>query len=193
MPGKYGSPFKANSFKENNKVVISIIGLNSDGTLNNTSNTLLKNNITEYLTEFRMINDYIEVRDGQIYNLALTFDLFINDSANQGALANTVIQTVIDYFNVNNEQMNQDIFLGDLLHEINSINGVINILSTKVYNKVGNGYSLNEINQPYVDSTTREIQLINNTVYSSEDSMFEIKYPQKDIVLYLRKKTDLNK
>lgn len=193
MPGKYGSPFKANAFKENNKVVISIIGLGSDGTLNNTSNSLLKTNIAEYLTEFRMINDYIEIRDGRIYNLALTFDLFISDSANQGALANTVIQTVADYFNVNNEQMNQDIFLGDLLHEINSINGVINIISTQVFNKVGNGYSLNEINQPYVDGSTREIKLINNTIYSSEDSMFEIKYPQKDIVLYLRKKTDLSK
>lgn len=193
MPGKYGSPFKANAFKENNKVVISIIGLGTDGKLNNTSNTLLKENIAEYLTEYRMINDYIEVRDGQIYNLALTFDLFISDSVNQGELANNVIQAVSDYFNVNNEQMNQDIFLGDLLNSINDINGVINILSTKVYNKVGNGYSLNEINQEYANASTKEIKLINNTVYSSEDSMFEIKYPQKDIVLYLRKKTELFK
>lgn len=193
MPGKYGSPFKANAFKENNKVVISIIGLGTDGKLNNTSNTLLKENIAEYLTEFRMINDYIEIRDGQIYNLSFIFDLFINDSANQGELANNVIQTVSDYFNVNNEQMNQDIFLGDLLNSINNINGVINILSTKVFNKVGNGYSLNEINQEYANTATKEIKLINNTVYSSEDSMFEIKYPQKDIVLYLRKKTELFK
>lgn len=193
MPGKYGSPFRANAFKENNKVVISIIGLDVDGKLNNTSNTLLKENIAEYLTEYRMVNDYVEIRDGQIYNLALTFDLFISDSANQGALANNVIQTVSDYFNVNTEQMNQDIFLGDLLNTINDINGVINILSVKVFNKVGNGYSLNEIGQEYADATTKEIKLINNTVYSSEDSMFEIKYPQKDIVLYLRKKTELFK
>jgi len=193
MPGKYGSPFRANAFKENNKVVISIIGKNSDNTLNNTSNTLLQENITEYLTEFRMVNDYVEVRNGQIFNLALTFDIFIADSANQGELANNVIQTVSAYFDVNTTQMNEDIFLGDLLNSINDINGVINIISCKVFNKVGNGYSLNEIGQEYVDETTKEIKLINNTVYSSEDSMFEIKYPQKDIVLYLRKKTDLFK
>lgn len=193
IPGRFGSPFRANAFKENNKVVISIIGKGSDGKLNNTSNTLLKENIAEYLTEFRMVNDYVEIRDGRIYNLALTFDIFISDSANQGELANNVIQTVSSYFNIDNSEMNEDIFLGDLLNSINDINGVINILSTKVYNKVGNGYSLNEIEQEYIDNTTREIKLINNSVYSSEDSMFEIKYPQKDIVVYLRKKTELFK
>lgn len=193
IPGRYGSPFRANAFKENNKVVISIIGKGSDGMLNNTSNTLLKENIAEYLTEYRMVNDYVEIRDGRIYNLAISFDLFITDSVNQGELANNVIQTVSSYFNINNSEMNEDIFLGDLLNTINDINGVINILSTKVYNKVGNGYSLNEIEQEYSNNTTREIKLINNTVYSSEDSMFEIKYPQKDIAVYLRKKTELFK
>lgn len=193
IPGRYGSPFKANAFKENNKVVISIIGKGTDGKLNNTSNSLLKENIAEYLTEYRMVNDYVEIRDGQIFNLALTFDLFISDSANQGELANNVIQTVSNYFDINNEEMNQDIFLGDLLNSINDINGVINIISTKVYSKVGNGYSLNEIQQEYANTSTKEIKLINNTVYSSEDSMFEIKYPERDIVVYLRKKTELFK
>lgn len=193
MPGRYGSPFRANAFKENNKVVISMIGRGTDGKLNNTSNTLLKENIAEYLTGYRMVNDYVEIRDGQIFNLALTFDLYINDAVNQGELANNVIQTVTSYFDVNTEQMNQDIFLGDLMNSVNDINGVVNIISMQVFNKVGNGYSLNEIGQEYSNETTKEIKLINNTVYSSEDSMFEIKYPQRDIVLYLRKKTDLFK
>lgn len=193
MPGKYGSPFRANAFKENNKVVISIIGKGSDGKLNNTSNSLLKENIAEYLTEYRMVNDYVEIRDGKIFNLAFSFNLYISDSVNQGELANNVIQTVTSYFDINDTEMNEDIFLGDLMNSINDINGVINIISMNVFNKVGNGYSLNEIGQEYSNETTREIKLINNTVYSEEDSMFEIKYPQKDIVLYLRKKTDLFK
>jgi len=191
MPGKYGSPFRANAFKENNKVVISILGLGSDGKLNNTSNSLLKENIAEYLSGYRMVNDYIEVRDGKIFNLSFDVDLFVSDSVNQGELANNVINTVADYFDVNAEQMNEDIFLGDLQNSINDINGVINILSIKVYNKVGNGYSLNQIEQEYLNEDTREIKLINNTVYSVEDSLFEIKYPDRDIRVYLRKKTDL--
>lgn len=191
MPGQYGSPFRANAFKENNKVVISILGLGSDGKLNNTSNNLLKENIAEYLTKFRMVNDYVEIRDGQIFNISLDIDLYISDSANQSQLANSVIQEVIAYFDVNTESMNQDIFLGDLINQINNVNGVINVLNLIVYNNVGNGYSANQIQQPYTNNNTRQIQLINNTIYSIEDSMFEIKYPEKDIRVTLRKKTDL--
>lgn len=191
MPGRYGSPFRANAFKENNKVVISILGLGSDGKLNNTSNSLLKENIAEYLSGYRMVNDYVEIRDGKIFNLAFDLELYISDSINQSELANNVIRTVASYFSVADKKMNEDIFLGDLQNQINDINGVLNIISVTAYNKVGNGYSLNQIEQAYADSTTREIQLINNTVYSVEDSMFEIKYPERDIKLTLRKKTDL--
>jgi hypothetical protein len=58
MPGKFGSPFRVNAFKENNKVIIPILSRSSDGLLSNTSNNLLKNNISEYLSNYRMINDY---------------------------------------------------------------------------------------------------------------------------------------
>jgi hypothetical protein len=191
MPGKYGSPYRATAFKQDNKVVISILGIGADGKLNNTSNSLLKENIAEYLTEFREVNDYVEVRDGKIIDLAFTIDVYISDSVNQSELANRIIRTVSDYFAISNSQMNEDIFLGDLQNQINDIDGVFNILSVKVYNKVGNGYSLNEISQAYVSETTREIKLQNNTVYSGTDSMFQIRFPEKDIKLLLRKKTDL--
>lgn len=191
MPGKYGSPFRANAFKENNKVVISIIGLGSDGKLNNTSNSLLKENIAEYLSGYRMVNDYVEIRDGQIFNLGFSITLYVSDSVNQGELANNVINTVASYFDVNTEQMNEDIFLGDLENQINSINGVYNILEIGAFNLVGNGYSLNQVQQSYSDEQSHQIQLVNNTIYSVEDSMFEIKYPDRDIKVFLKKKTDL--
>ena len=79
MPGKFGSPFRANSFRENNKVIIPILGTNSDGTLNNTSNSLLQTNITEYLSDNRMMNDYVEVRNGRIFNIGFEIDLFIQE------------------------------------------------------------------------------------------------------------------
>ena len=188
MPGRFGSPFRANAFKINNKVVISMLNIGSDGTLSNTSNTLLKNNVTEYLSQFRMVNDYVEVKDGKIFNLAFDIDVYVeNISDNQ--IANSIITIVRDYFNINNYEMNQDVFLGKLQKEILNANGVINIVGIKVYNKVGGNYSNNTISQAITDTTTGEITIINNTIYSTEDSMFEIKFPSKDIKVLLRKKT----
>jgi len=64
----------------------------------------------------------------------------------------------------------------------------VNIISIIVYNKVGGNYSTNAVSQAIVNSSTGEIKIINNTIYSTRDSMFEIKYPEKDIRVFLRKK-----
>jgi hypothetical protein len=190
MNGRYGSAFRANAFRENNKVVLSILGINSQGKLSNTSNTLLKQNITEYMTEFRMVNDYIEVRDGRIFNLAFDVDCYI-DNTNENNVANSIINAVANYFNINNNQMNQDIWLGPLIETINNVNGVINVLNVTVYNKVGGQYSSNPVEQALVNEETGQIQLIDNTVYSEVDSQFEILNPATDIRVFLRKKSNI--
>ena len=187
MPGKYGSPFRANVFKENNKVVISILDVGADGKLYNGSNSLLKSNITEYLSQFRMINDYIEIKDGKIYNLALEIDVYV-ENITDNQIANSIINLVINYFDINTHEMNQDVFLGRLQKQILEANGVINVIGIKVFNKVGGQYSNNTVTQTISNRTTGEIEVMNNTIYSSQDSMFEIKYPEKDIKVLLRKK-----
>ena len=186
MPGQFGSAFRANAFVENNKVVISILGIDANGKLNNTSNSILKQNLSEYLSQYRMINDFVEIRDGKIYNIGVDVYAYVNNVSNN-TIANSIITKVSNYFDINNYQMNSDIFLGDLQKEIHNTTGVINVLSLIVYNKVGNGYSVNTVSQEIVDKTTGEILIVNNAIYSDPDSMFEILYPQTDIRIFLSK------
>ncbi len=190
MPGKFGSPFRVNAFKENNKIIISILDLDSDGKLSNTSNNLLKNNIAEYLSNYRMVNDYVEVRDGRIFNIAIDVFLYVNNG-NDNIVINNVIRIISDYFNIDDRKMNEDILLTKLTNNIMSVEGVNNLLDIKFYNKVGDNYSINPIEQEIINEDTGEIKIINNTIYSTEDSMFEIKYPEKDIRIFLKKRVDL--
>jgi len=190
MPGRYGSPFRSNAFKQNNKVVIVMLGLDSNGKLSNTSNTLLKQNVTEWLSEYRMVNDYVEARDGRIFNIALDIDVYVEER-NDNQIANNIIRTVIDFFDIRKREMNEDILLAPLQNAINDIDGVVNIIEIKIYNKVGSGYSLNPVEQEFSNETTGQIKLIYNTIYSTPDSMFEIKNPERDIKVYLRKRNDL--
>jgi len=187
MPGKFGSPFRANVIKLNNKVMIPILDIGADGKLNNSSNTLLKANITEYLSQYRMVNDYVEVKDGKIFNLAFDIDMYVENIADN-QIATSVISIVREYLNIYNHEMNQDIFLGRLQKEILNANGVVNVIGITVYNKVGGNYSVNTVSQAIANTSTGEITPVNNTIYSEEDSMFEIKYPAKDIRVFLRKK-----
>ena len=189
MPGKFGSPFRANAFKENNKVVISILSLDSQNKLSNTSNNILKNNIAEYLSNYRMINDYVEIRDGRIFNIGIDVYLFVRDG-NDSIVVNDVINVIKKYFNVQNKQMNEDIMLNSLFNKIMDVEGVNNIIDLKIFNKVGGNYSINPIEQEILNETTGEIKIINNTIYSTQDSMFEIKYPEKDIRVFLKKRVN---
>lgn len=190
MPGKFGKPFRVNTFKENNKVIISVLGLDENGKLNNTSTSILKDNISEYIKNFRMINDYVEVRDAKIINISAEFDLYVEDFSDS-QIANNVINIIKNYFDINNSFLNEDIYIGDLINSINDATGVINVMSWKFFNKVGGRYSLNETSMPYIDDNTREISLFNNTLYSDNDSMFEIKFPEKDIVIKLFRRGDI--
>lgn len=191
MPPKFGRPFRVNTMKIDNKVMISILGLNSDGKLDNQSTNILKENIANWISQKRMINDYVEIKDGRIFNLGYQISVYIDENIPSNIIAKNVINEVIKFHDIQNRQMGENIYLGYLIEAINNVTGVINVIDYKLYNKVNNGYSLNEIEQPLKEQNTREIQLIDNTLFNSQDAMFEIKYPEKDIVVLLKKKSQL--
>jgi hypothetical protein len=188
MPGKYGAPFKFTVYIENNKRVVAILGLDENNNLSNTSTLILKNNIAEYLSQHILTNDYVEVQDCKIYNLAYDFDVLVDNKVTNSEIMVAINKVVTDYHDIYKNNINQDIFLGSLIEKINNISGILNINAFKIYNKVGGNYSINEIEQTYTNSVTREINVDQNILFSSKNSMFEIKYPLKDIRVKLIRK-----
>jgi len=132
------------------------------------------------------VNDYIEINDGKIFDLAFDIDVYVENIADN-QIANNIITLVRDYMDINKHEMDQNIFLGRLERQILEANGVINVLSIKVYNRVGGQYSNNVVSQEFANTNTGDIKIQNNTIYSTENGMFEIRYPEKDIKVYLRK------
>lgn len=183
MPGEFGTPFRCSVFEEQNKIKIYTIGLSSSGTLTNQSTTTLQNNVATYLSDYRMINDYIEVSNGKIINLAFEVDLVVDKQYPQTQIMTEVINTIKSYFDINKWNMGNDIYLGQLLESINKISGVLNVVDIRVYNKVGGAnYSTNQISQPYINDETRQIDLLGEfKLFGEPNGMFEIKKPEVDI------------
>jgi hypothetical protein len=188
MPGNFGSPFRNNVWEEQNKIVVGVLTLDENGKLSNTTNTVLNQNIAEYLSDYRMLNDYVVVRAGKVYNIGVDVDLFIDKSVTKSEIVANVINVVNNYFDISNQQMAQNIYLAQLIEQINNVAGVLNVIDIKIYNKVGGGlYSLNEVSQPYINSTTKQIDLLGLfTLFADPDSMFEIKYPERDVRVSVR-------
>lgn len=177
MPGKYGVPFKFTTSLRNNKIIYNIIGLDANNYLNNTSTDLLKQNISEFLTSYRMVNDYIDVEDGQIYNIAYSINVLVEKTTtNDLDIIARVIKEVLDFHSVYKAKIGENIYIGRLIEAINNVPNIININSIKCFNKVSGIYSTNQMSTNFLNSTTKEIDLSDGTLYNSYDGIFEIKY-----------------
>ena len=183
MPGEFGVPFRNNIMEIQNKIRVYILTLDSNGKLSSTTNTTLKENIATYLSNYRMLNDYVEVSNGKVFNLGFEVDLFVDKQFSQSEIIGQVINTITEYFDINKWGMGDNIYIAQLIEEINNVAGVLNIVDLRVYNKVGQGkYSSNEVSQPYVSDETRQIDLLGEyTLFGDPVGMFEIKYPSNDI------------
>jgi hypothetical protein len=182
MPGKFGIPFRCGVFEEQNKVNVYILGLDGNSKLSNSSTSALKDNISTYLANYRMLNDYVKITDGRIVNLGFEIDLYIDKKVTQSQVISQVINDVQAYMDINKYQMGDNIYISNLLKEINDVGGVINVIDLRIYNKVGGIYSINEISQAYVDAETRQIDISNDyTLFGEPTTMFEILEPTKDI------------
>ena len=195
MPGKFGVPFRLGVSENQNKVEIYILGLDSEGKLSNSSTNSLKENMASYLADYRMLNDYVLISDGRIINLSFELDLFIDKAYNEAEIINNVIQNINEYFDVNKWDMGESIYLGQLTESVNNVGGVINVTDIRVYNEVGGNYSLNEIGQRYISTpvtttdnvSRRRIDLTDDyALFGEYKSMFEIKYPNKDIRIRIK-------
>ena len=191
LPPKYGTPFRVGVSEENNKIMVYLLGIGSDGKLSSILPVTLINNMQEYLKEYRMINDYVEIKSGKIINLGFNVDVFIDKNYNKSDVITSVINTIYEYMDVNKHNMGDDIFVGDLEKEINRTDGVISLIDLKVYNKVGEGYSDTKTEQEIIVDPTEtsaneyqiDLEASESVLISEGDTMFEIKYPEKDIIV----------
>jgi hypothetical protein len=188
MPGEFGVPFRSGVFEEQNKILVYILGLDGSGKLTNTSTDTLKNNIAHYLADYRMINDYVSIGDGQIVNLAFEFDLLIEKEYPQSQITSNVVAVVTEFMDIHKHHMGENIYLGPMIEAVNNVGGVTNVMDIRLFNKVGDGkYSLNEVEQPYLDEETKQIDLLGEyTLFGNPINMFEIKYPEKDITVRVK-------
>ena len=188
MPGKYGVPFRCGVFEEQNKIKVYVLnGWHADGKLSNNSTSTIRENIATYLADYRMINDYVQITNGRIVNLSFEVDLYIDKKYPQSQIISQVINEIKNYMAISKYEMGDNIYMSPLFEIINSVGGVLNVLDVRVFNKVGDKYSLNEISQSYSDTTTKQIDLTSDfTLFGEPTTMFEVKYPNVDIVVRVK-------
>ena len=192
MPSQFGAPAKVAITEENNKIKIQILAYDESGTLSEVVSNTLKSNIANYLSNYRMINDYISIESANVIDLGLNIDVVLDNSQTQGAVISQIISLVSTYFDPTNRQMGQNVNLSEIRRQIQSQNGVISLSDIKVYNKVGGQYSSSQTSQRYVDSETKEIELIDDTIFAEPNQTYQIRYSNKDINVRVKNLSTVN-
>ena len=183
MPSSFGAAAKVGVTEIENKVKLSVLSYTPEGSLTTNVSSTLKNNIATYLSNHRMLNDYIVVGAAKVIDLSFQIDLVVDKSINQGEVITNVITIVSEYFKTDKIEMGEDLSLGELRKQVMSQVGVVNIVGIRVYNKVGDPYSQSVTTQPYIDMSTKQIGLIEDTIFAQPDEILQIKFPEKDIAV----------
>jgi len=181
MPSQFGAPAKVAITEENNKIRIKMLAYDENGVLTESISNTLKNNVANYLSNYRMINDYISIESANVIDLAFNIDVVLDASQNQGTIITQIINIVSTYMGPGNREMGENVNISEIRRLIQSENGVITVSNIAVFNKVGGQYSSSETSQRYVDSETKQIELIDETIFAEPSQTYQLRYPNKDV------------
>ena len=192
MPSQFGAPAKVAITEENNKIKVQMLSYDENGNLTNIVSNTLKNNVANYLSNYRMINDYVSIETANVIDLGINVDIVLDNSQNQGTVISQVINLITTFFEPTNRQMGENVNISELRRLIQSENGVISLSDIIFYNRVGGEYSSSQTSQRYSDSDTRQIQLVDDTIFAEPSQIYQIRYPGKDINIRVKNLKTVN-
>ncbi len=153
-----------------------VLSYNSNKTLRTASSTL-KQNLKTYLSEYRMINDSIKIKDAYIINITCEFDIIVLPNFNNNEVILNCINSLTEYFSIDNWNINQPILLKSLSILIDKVEGVQTVTNVFIKNIAGASKGYSDYSYDISAATN------NGIIYPSVDPMiFELKYPTSDIV-----------
>jgi len=185
LPAKYGviakayiEPTKAQSIASGAAAsILDLYVLSFDNTSKlRTASVALKQNLSTYLSQYRMVNDSISIKDAFIINIGVNFDIIVLPNFNSNEVLTKCILALQDFFAIKNWQINEPIVLRDLYILLDAIEGVQTVKIVTISNKVGTALGYSQYAYDTGGAT------VSGVVYPSIDPMiFEVKDLNTDI------------
>jgi hypothetical protein len=180
LPNNFGRVFRA-SVRDNpsntQAAQLFILSRNSSGKLIISPDSL-KDNLSKYLSRFRIISDAIDILDGIVVNLGLNYTVTITQGAQSSVVLAAINSKLKNYFRIENFHIDQPIKIGEvenLILNTPDVEAITSISFTNVTgvrgNNVYSNYTFNPKN--FIDR---------GYLFPPVGGIFEIKYPNDDIV-----------
>lgn len=186
MPAEFGAPAKVSITENDNKILVQILSYDTSGALTNIVSNTLRQNIANYLSNYRMMNDYISIFSAEVIDLSVEVSIVLDSAQNSGQVISSVVDKVATYFNPQTRQLGQNVYLSEIRSLVQNTNGVLTVAGINVYNQVGGQYSSAETSMVYADPETKLIGPVDDTIFAQPSQVYQIRYPNKDIKVLVK-------
>lgn len=88
------------------------------------SSDIIKNNIKNYLSKFKILTDDVEIKNGHVINFGIKFRIESREHVNKSDLKVRCIDEIIKYFNISDMRFNQVIYTDELANILYNVDGV---------------------------------------------------------------------
>jgi len=166
----------------NNNINLYVLAYDSNKKLT-ALNSQVKYNLKKFLKGYRMMTDRINILDAFRVSIGVNYTIVVYNGYNSYEVLARCSDAIARYFNIDNWNINQPIIIDDLLSilicDVEGVQSVTNIdIVNKYQQRDGGDYA------PYqYDMSVNGGNRSNNIIYPSADPcIFELRYPQNDIV-----------
>ena len=95
---------------------------------------ILKRNLQTYLSEYRMINDSINIKDAYIINIEVLFDIIVLPNYNNSEVITKCVESLTNLFDIDKWQINEPIILKDINILLDKVEGVKTVKNVTINN-----------------------------------------------------------
>jgi hypothetical protein len=180
LPAQFGRVFRAGvspSGDNNLSSDLYIICKDSAGKLAPASDTL-KLNLRSYLNEFRLVSESIEIKDAKVINFGVEFTIRVRQNANKIVTVTNVINNLKVLLRTQNFQVGEPIIESDIIFSILNTPGVQALPTLKFRNFFG---TVNDVSYSG-EVFDLNANLLNGVIVPPRNSIFEVKFPNTDII-----------
>ena len=182
MPSKFGAIKRANISQDSNSskrnLNLYVVAENQNANLTTASDSL-KENVRQWLNQYKMINDSIDILDAGIVNIGINFELIGELEKDFTLVLNDAIDALKQKYETK-FNLGEPIYISDIYSTLNDVDGVVDTKNVQIVRKFGSGYSSVQYD---IDSNTSSDGRL---VRIPENLIFEIKNLDSDIVGEIR-------
>ena len=144
-------------------------------------NEQTKVNLKNYLSQYKILTDQINIIDAFIVNIGVNFEIVVFRNKNMNDVLASTIDVVKGFFDIDLWDINQPIILNDLRLQMSAVEGVQSISKLEIVNKYGYQDGSNYANFKY-DIAGNAYDETSGVIHPSLDPMiWEVRFPDSDV------------